>query len=164
MENNFEERRKDVDLSNIDLDAHSFQRKKLELDDKFAKKAETETSFYSKERELANNNDDEIVRRVKVANIDSDYSRSMEKLNEEYQKELKDLEDNTEVSYGRPSYYKWLYMGPVGKYSFPNGKTIHAVMSYYVKIDELDRMFVYDDAKFSNFLGEIDYIPEEWRE
>ena len=88
----------------------------------------------------------------------------MQKLNEEYQKELKELEENTEQSYGRPSYHKWLYIGPVGKYTFSNGKTIHAVMSYFVKIDELDRMFVYDDAKFSNFLGEIDYIPEEWRE
>lgn len=164
MENNFEERRKDVDLSNIDIDAHSFQRKKLELDDKFTKKAETEASFYAKERELANNNDDEMIRRVKVANIDKDFERSISRLNESYQKELKELEEKCENSYGRPSYHKWLYMGPVGKYKFPNEKVIHSVMSYFVKLDELDRLFVYNDAKFSDFLGEIAYIPEEWRE
>ena len=164
MDNNFEERRKDVDLSNIDIDAHSFQRKKLELDDKFAKKADTESSFYSKERELANNNDDEIIRRIKVSGIDKDFERSMGRLNEEYQKELKELEEKYERNYDRPSYYRLLYVGPVGKYSFPNGKTIHAVMNYYVKLDELDRLFVYNDAKFSDFLGQIDYIPEEWRE
>lgn len=163
MENNFEERRKDVDLSNIDIDSQSFQRKKLELDDKYAKKAETETSFYSKERELANNNDDEKVRRFKVAGIDKDYERSMEKLNEDYQKELKELEENFEDQYVTSSYFKWLYNGPVGKYVFSNGKKIHCMLSYYVKLKD-NKLFVYNDAKFSNFLGEINYIPEEWRE
>lgn len=165
MENNFEERRKEVDLSHVDLDTHTFQRKKLELDDKYSKRVDTESSFYAKERELANNNDDEMIRRIKVAAIDSDFERSMTKLNEDYQKELKELEDdNQEECYTRPYYFKWLYMGPVGKYTFPNGKTIHAVMTYYIKLDENDRLFVYNDAKFTDFLGEIDYIQEEWKE
>ena len=164
MENNFEEKRKDIDISNIDIDAHTFQRKKLELDDKYAKRADTETSFYTKERELANNNDDEMIRRIKIKAIDSDFERSMIRLNEDYQKELKELEENNEKCYTKPYYFKWLYMGPVGKYSFPNGKIIHAVMSYYVKLNEFDKLFVYNDAKFSDFLGEIRYIPEEWRE
>ena len=165
MENNFEERRKDIDLSHVDLDAHSFQRKKLELDEKYSKKAETEESFYTKERELANNNDDEIVRRTKVACIDRDYENSMIRLNEDYQKELKELEENNEQEcYTKSQYFKWMYIGPVGKYSFPNEKTIHAGMSYFVKLEETQKLFVYYDAKFTNFIGEIQYLSEEWRE
>lgn len=164
MKNNFNERRKDIDLSNMDENANSFQRKKLELDDKFANEADSEISFYTKERELANHNDDELVRRIKVSNVDKDYDKAMKRLNENYQKELNELDKKYNVSNERPSYHKWLYMGPVGKYKFSNGKVIRGVMGYYVKLDALDRLSVYYDAKFSDLLGEINYIPEEWRE
>ena len=164
MNNCFEEKKKDIDMSTIDSDAQIFQRKKLELDDKYSKRIDSETEFYTKERELANNNDDELIRRTKVAAIDNDFKKTMTHINEEYQKELKKLEDNSKNKYPENlQYFKWFYMGPVRKYIFPNGKIIHSVMSYYVKLNN-NRLSVYNDSKFSDLLGEIDYIHDEWKE
>lgn len=165
MENNFEERRKDVDLSNIDMDSHSYQRKKLELDAKYETKANTEMSFYSKERELANNNDDEILRRIKVSAIDNDYANKVLKLQKDYENELKELSEKYGENESDFNYYKKRYIGEVGKYVFTNEKRIYGGTDYYIKLNgEQSKISVYNDAKYSSLVGEILYIPEEWTE
>ena len=159
MENNFEERRKEIDLSNIDIDSELFQRKKLELDAKYASKKETEESFYNKELELANQYQDEIARRTKVIAIESDFAARMSRLKSEYLNDLKELNEKYASRYSKPYYFYWMYIGDIGKYD-----KIMGAVSYYVKLDEYDNLYVYYDAKYSNLVNQIKYIPEEWRE
>lgn len=159
MKNNFEEKRKDIDMSNIDIDSQIFQRKKLELDYNYQQKKDTEEEFCSKERDLANNNDDEMLRRILLRKIASDYEQRMNRLNTEYQKELKELEEKYEPKYEKPLYFKWRYIGPVGKY-----ERLICGLTYYVKLDEFDKLTVYNDVKFSKLMAEIHYFKEEWLE
>ena len=159
MENNFEERRKDVDLSNIDIDSQLFQRKKLELDAKYAAKKDAEETFCNKELELANQYQDELIRRTKVAAINSDFEARMSRLKSEYLDELKELNEKYASRYSKPYYFYWMYTGDIGKYD-----RIMGAVSYYVKLDEFDNLTVYYDAKYSNLVNQIKYIPEEWRE
>ena len=159
MENNFEEKRKDIDFSSIDIDSQIYQRKKLELDYKYDQKRLTETDYCDKEMELANNNDDEMHRRLKAASIKSDYENRMKRIQEEYDKELEEIKLKYVPKYNKPYYFKWMYIGDVSKYErIING------LSYYVKLNEFDKLSVYDDVKFSKLIAEIAYIPSEWRE
>lgn len=158
MENNFEEVRKEVDLS-IDPDSHILQRQKLILDKTYENKLDTELSYFTKERDLANNNSDEIMRRTKLAAINSDHENRVKRLKEEYDAELKELEGKYEPKYSKPYYFRWIYIGPVSKYDgITNG------LDYYIKQDEFDNLSVYQDVKYSKYICKIKYIPEEWTE
>ena len=164
MENNFDEKRKDVDLSNIDIDSQTFQRKKLELDARYESKKNTEEEFYGREISLANNNDDEIIRRTKIESINADHIKAIEKLNNDYQTELAEIEAKYEQKYSSPFYYRWIYTGPVGKYKFSEEKNIVCGLSYYVKLEEPSKLSVYNDSKYSSLVGQIVYDKSEWRE
>lgn len=159
MTNNFEDKRKDIDLSSIDIDSQILQRKKLELDYKYDQKRITETDFCNKEMELANNNDDEMYRRLKLADIRNDYENRMSRLQNEYDEELKEIEIKYKPKYSKPYYFKWMYIGNVKKYD-----RLISGLTYYVKLDEYDKLYVYDDVKFSKLLAEITYLPNEWRD
>lgn len=159
MENNYDEFRKDIDLSNVQVDAQTFQRKKLELDERYSAKIDTEESFCAKEMELANNYEDQIVRMTKLEAISNDLGARMTRLMTEYNKELAEIEEKYEKKHTRPYYFKWMYIGPVGKYN-----KIMGGFEYYIMLDEFDKLTVYYDAKYSKLVGELQYIPEEWQE
>lgn len=158
MENNFEERRKEV-LDNFDHDAQIQQRKILELNEHYDNLIDTEVDYYSRELRLANNNEDELLRRVKVRDVENDHQNKMKKLNEEYEKELSEIKEKFEPKYTKPYYFKWVYIGPVKKY-----ERIICGLSYFIKQDEFDNLEVFSDVKFSSFVNKVKYIPSEWKE
>jgi hypothetical protein len=109
--------------------------------------------------ELANNYEDQIVRMTKLEAISNDLGARMTRLLTEYNKELAEIEEKYEKKHTRPYYFKWMYIGPVGKYN-----KIMGGFEYYIKLDEFDKLTVYYDAKYSKLVGELQYIPEEWQE
>lgn len=158
MENNFEDHRKET-FENIDVDANILQRKKLELDEKYIERRNTETDFYLRELEIANNNDDEMLRRTKVKDVCNDHAAMTAKLYEDYANDLKEIQEKYEPKYNKPYYFKWIYTGPVNKYSgVVNG------LSYFIKLDEYDNIEIFGDVKLSKFITKIKYLTEEWRE
>ena len=129
----------------------------MELDEKYRAKRETEESFCNREMDLANNNDDEMLRRIKLKEIRNDFDMRMARLNSEYMKELEEIEEKYQIKKGHPIYIKARYNGEVGKY-----ERLLCGLTYYLKIDETNKLTVYDDVKFSKLLAEIVYIEEEW--
>lgn len=158
FENRFEELRKEV-LDNFDHDAEILQRKILELNEEYDHLVDTEVDFYSKELQLANNNEEEILRRVKVKAIEEDHAKKMERYKKEYQEKVEDLKSKFEPKMSKPYYYKWTYIGPVKKY-----ERILCGLSYFVKLLEDDTLEVFRDVKFSSYVDTVDYIPDEWKE
>lgn len=158
MENNFEEVKKDVDLSSIDIDSESFDRKYLELNDTFETKLQFQESFYAKEYDLANNLDDEIQRRTKMAQINNDFEKRMERVVKDYEDQLKEITEKYEKKKDYPFYFRWLFQGSTNNYDkLLNGLT------YYIKQISEDTIRVYNDAKFNTYLGEFPYNDSDWR-
>ena len=157
MENNFEEKRKDVDLSSIDIDAQSFDRKLLELNDRFRSKFIFEEEAYAREFSLANNYEDEIQKRTRISAINSDFRRKMDRILDEYEKELAEVAEKFERKTDYPYYFKWRLIGDTSSYNnLLNG------LSYYIKQMSKDKIRVYSDVKFNTYLGEFNYVASDW--
>lgn len=159
MENNFEAVKKEIDLSTIDVDSNSFDRKYLELEDSFETNFQFQESFYNREFDLANNLDDEIQRRTRLSQINSDFENRMARLNKEYEDHLKELVEKYEKKTEYPFYFRWLFQGDSSSYNnLLNGLT------YYIKQISEDTIRVYNDAKFNRYLGEFKYVESDWRD
>ena len=158
MENNFEKVKKEVDLSSIDIDSESFDRKYLELNDAFDAKFQFQESFYAKEYDLANNLDDEIQRRTKLDQINHDFEKRMERVIKDYEEQLSEIVKKYEKKKDYPFYFKWLFQGNTKDYS-----NLLTGLSYYIKKMSDDTIRVYNDAKFNTYLGEFKYIESDWR-
>ena len=159
MENNYEEFRKDVDLSSFDVDAESFDRKLLELNAEFNSKAEFEESFYAREFGLVNNYEDELQRRTKLAAVNSDFEKHMLKLAKDYEEKLTEIAKKYEKKKEYPYYFEWLFIGDSRNYErLMNGLT------YYIKKTSDSEILVYHDAKFSKYLGSFKYVSDDWKE
>ncbi len=158
MENNFEEVRKDIDLSSFDEDAKSFDRMKLELDSRYFNRMEAADSLYEKEYTLANNNDEELYRRTKIENVQKDHAKNIEKIFTDYCVELNECKEKYEPKTNPPYYFKMTYIGDVNKY-----KGLINGLSYFIKKYD-DHIDVFSDVKFSSHLCKIPFDETEWKE
>ena len=157
--NNFNERYKDVDLSNIENDSQSYDRKLLETIDEFDRRITTEIEMSLHEMDLANNNDDEILRRTKILQITNDFNSHIERINNEYDKALEELKEKYERKSQYPFYHKWMFIGDSKDYpKLLNG------LEYYIKLMNGFTIQVYYDVKFSTYLGEYTIVTSDWKE
>lgn len=155
--NNFDERYKDIDVSAIENDSQSYDRKLLETIDEFDQKITSEQDMALREMDVANNNDDEILRRTKINQITDDFNAHVERINVEYEKRLEELKDKYEKKTTYPFYHKWMYIG------HSDSKLLNGLV-YYIKLINGFTIQAYYDVKFSTYLGEYKYNPGDWKE
>lgn len=158
MENNFEEKRKDIDISSIDIDSQSLDRKVLELNDKFNSKFMFEEDVYAREYGIANNLSEETERRIKIDGINNDFKKKIDTILTQYEEELVEAIEKYERKIEYPYYFKWTFIGNTKDYDkLFNG------LSYYIKKMDDNTIRVYSDVKFNTYLGEFNYVSDDWK-
>jgi len=157
-----EEKIKDIDLSSIDIDSQCYQRKLLELDENLRKKIITEEEFCNREMDLANNYDDEMNRRIRLKQIRNDFDNRMKKLNEMYEKLLNELKEKHKEELESGEFHQeFLYYKKIFR---ANSKDrIMCGLPYFIKMkkDDFLKIYIYDDVKYSKYIGELSYNSKE---
>lgn len=157
--NNFEEKYKDIDITAVDNDSQTYDRQYLEFLDRYDQRIQSEYDMFLKEFDLANNYSDELYRRTKIKYVTEDARHHMDAINEAFIKELKELEEKYEKKTTYPYYRKWMFIGDTAAYkSLLNGLT------YYIKLMSENKIQVYYDVKFTEYLGEYDVIDSDWKQ
>lgn len=154
--NNFDKKYKDIDVSAVENDSQSYDRKLLETIEEFDRKVTAEQEMALREMDVANNNDDELLRRTKIKQITDDFNNHVELINNEYEKKLEELKDKYEKKTTYPFYHKWMYTG------HSDSKLLNGLV-YYIKLINGFTLQVYYDVKFSTYLGEYKYDPSNWK-
>lgn len=156
--NNYAKKYKDIEVSSVDIDSQCLDRKILEIVDDYENKIENILSMHLKEYNLANNNDEELVRRTKIKNIQNDLNNDIARVDKEFEDNLKEAVEKYKKKEDYPFYSKLMFIGASKDY-----EKLLCGLWYFLKIISEDRIQVYYDAKFSEYLGEFTYKKEDWR-
>ena len=157
--NNFEEKYKDIDVDAIDNDSQTYDRQYLEFLDKYDQRISSEYDMFLKEFDLASNYSEELYRRTKIKYVIEDAQNHMNSINAEFIKELKELEEKYEKKTTYPYYRKWMFTGDSRDY-----KNLLTGLTYYIKLMSENKIQIYYDVKFTEYLGEYDIVDSDWKQ
>lgn len=154
----FDESYKDIDLSSVDVDSHSFDRKFLECEDAYYATIRTIEEFCGKEFDLANNNDEELHRVTLISKISNDREQKIERATAEFIKELAEIYNTCEKKTDYPYYFRRMFIGSSQDYPrLLNG------LEYFIKQIDENTIDVFDDCKFSRHMGKFTYNENDWK-
>lgn len=137
----------------------NYTRKIMELRDNLDNRLNNIVEWYGKQIELDKNNDDQLIVIERLQKTEFEYNEKRAKVMKEYMdKVAKIVPDRIGDTGSNMIYFKARYMGDVGKY-----ERINSAMDYYLHLKSDGNIDVYDDAKYSRFLININYNPSEWQ-
>jgi hypothetical protein len=135
----------------------NYSRQLLELKDQLDERLNTTIEWYAKQVELDKCNEEQLIMIDKLQRTEFEFNERRSNIIREYMDKVARLVPDRITNSGL-TYIKAMYIGKISKY---NG--ILGGFDYYLKFNDNGTLDIYDDAEFTKFITNIDYIPNEWR-